>query len=44
MLWTQQQQTLLDSFITEIKTINWFQTVGQPSEKYMVVDTIWKGI
>lgn len=42
MLWTQQQQSLLDHFIAEIKTIKWFQGVGQPSEKYMVADTIWE--
>lgn len=42
MLWTQQQQDILDRFISEITGIQWFQTVGQPSEKYMVVDTIWE--
>ena len=42
MLWTQQQKNTLDQFITEIKTIHWFQSVGQPSNAYMTVDTIWE--
>lgn len=42
MLWTKQQQDTLDHFISEIKNIQWFQNVGQTSEKYMVVDTVWE--
>lgn len=42
MLWTKQQQDILDHFISEIKNIRWFQTVGQPSEQYMVVDSVWE--
>lgn len=42
MLWTKQQQDSLDHFISEIKKVKWFQNVGQLSEKYMVVDTIWE--
>lgn len=42
MLWTKQQQDLLDNFISEIKNVQWFQNVGQLTEKYMVVDTIWE--
>ncbi len=42
MLWTKQQQDILDRFISEIKNIRWFQTAGQPSEQYMVVDSVWE--
>lgn len=42
MLWTKQQQDTLDRFISEIKNVKWFQNVGQPSEKYMTVDTVWE--
>lgn len=42
MLWTQQQQVVIDQFIGEIKNIQWFSKVGEPSEKYWVVDTIWE--
>lgn len=42
MLWTKQQQDILDHFISEIKNIRWFQTAGQPSEQYMVVDSVWE--
>lgn len=42
MLWTEQQQATIDRFINEIKAIEWFHSVGQPSEKYWVVDTIWE--
>ena len=42
MLWTKQQQDILDHFISEIKNIRWFQTTGQPSEQYMVVDSVWE--
>ena len=41
MLWTSSQQTVIDQFIQEIKTIGWFKQVGEPSEKYWVIDTIW---
>ena len=39
MLWTSSQQTVIDQFIQEIKTIGWFKQVGEPSEKYWVIDT-----
>lgn len=42
MLWTSSQQTVIDQFIQEIKTIGWFKQVGEPSEKYWVIDTIWE--
>lgn len=42
MLWTQQQQEIIDRFTTEIKTIEWFRIAGQASEKYMIADTIWE--
>ncbi len=42
MLWNSVQQTIIDRFIQEIKTIPWFKKVGEPSEKYWVVDTIWE--
>lgn len=42
MLWTPSQQTLLDRFIAEIKTISWFSKAGEASEKYWVIDTIWE--
>ena len=37
MLWTSSQQTVIDQFIQEIKTIGWFKQAGEPSEKYWVV-------
>ena len=42
MLWTSSQQTVIDQFIQEIKTIGWFKQAGEPSEKYWVIDTIWE--
>ena len=33
MLWTSSQQTVIDQFIQEIKTIGWFKQAGEPSEK-----------
>ena len=42
MLWTSSQQTIIDQFIQEIKTIGWLKQVGEPSETYWVVDTIWE--
>ena len=42
MLWSSSQQNVIDQFITEIKTIQWFEKVGEPSEKYWVIDTIWE--
>jgi len=42
MLWSPAQQTIIDQFITKIKTIGWFKRAGEPSEKYWVVDTIWE--
>lgn len=42
MLWTPSQQKTIDCFIAEIKTIRWFNKVGEPSEKYWVIDTIWE--
>ena len=30
MLWTSSQQTVIDQFIQEIKTIGWFKQVGEP--------------
>lgn len=42
MLWSTSQQTVIDQFITKIKTIGWFKEAGEPSEKYWVVDTIWE--
>lgn len=42
MLWNITQQKTLDQFLEQIKTIRWFQKVGEPSEKYWVVDTIWE--
>ena len=42
MLWTSTQQTVIDQFIQEIKNIGWFKQVGEPSEKYWVIDTIWE--
>lgn len=42
MLWNQTQQATIDHFIQEIKNIEWFKSVGEPSEKYWVVDTIWE--
>ncbi|MEG0795432.1 MAG: hypothetical protein RR397_02815 [Odoribacter sp.] len=42
MLWTQSQQDIIDKFIAEIKIIEWFKQVGEPSQKYWVVDTIWE--
>lgn len=42
MLWNQKQQAIIDHFIQEIKNIEWFKSVGEPSEKYWVVDTIWE--
>lgn len=42
MLWTSSQQAIIDNFINEIKNIEWFKQVGEPSEKYWVVDTIWE--
>lgn len=42
MLWNQDQQNIIVQFISEIKTIEWFKSVGEPSDKYMVVDTIWE--
>lgn len=42
MLWNQAQQAIIDRFIQEIKAIEWFKHVGEPSEKYWVVDTIWE--
>lgn len=32
MLWTSSQQTVIDQFIQEIKTIGWFKQAGEPSE------------
>ena len=29
MLWTSSQQTVIDQFIQEIKTIGWFKQVGE---------------
>lgn len=42
MNWNTKQQTLLKQFIAELKTISWFEHVGEPSEKYWVVDTVWE--
>lgn len=42
MLWTSEQQALIDGFIKEIKTIKWFSHTGEPSDKYWVLDTIWE--
>lgn len=42
MLWTASQKAIIDQFITQIKTIGWFQHAGEPSEKFWVVDTIWE--
>lgn len=42
MLWSSSQQTIIDNFIQKIKNIEWFKQVGEPSEKYWVVDTIWE--
>jgi hypothetical protein len=42
MLWTSSQQAIIEQFIEQIKTIKWFNLVGEPSEKYWVVDTIWE--
>ena len=44
MLWTSSQQTVIDQFIQEIKTIGWFKQVGEPSEKYWVIDMILMAI
>ena len=32
MLWTSSQQTVIDQFIQEIKTIGWFKQAGEPSK------------
>lgn len=42
MLWNSSQQEIINNFIGQIKTIEWFRLAGQPSEKYWVVDTIWE--
>lgn len=42
MLWTPVQQNTIDQFIAEIKKIDWFKQVGEPSDKYWVIDTIWE--
>ena len=42
MLWQTSQQKIIDEFIEQIKTIEWFKKAGEPSEKYWVVDTIWE--
>lgn len=42
MLWNPSQQTLINQFIDQIKNISWFCRVGEASEKYWVVDTIWE--
>ena len=42
MRWQKLQQATIDQVIEEIKTIQWFEKVGEPSEKYWVVDTIWE--
>lgn len=42
MLWNTSQQTVIDQFISQIKTIEWFKHTGNPSEKYWVVDTVWE--
>lgn len=42
MLWSKPQQDIIDHFVDEIKTIRWFKDIGEPSEKYWVVDTIWE--
>lgn len=42
MLWTAPQKDKIDAFIGQLKTIHWFECVGEPSEIYWVVDTIWE--
>lgn len=42
MLWNSSQQAIINNFIGQIKAIEWFKTVGEPSEKYWVVDSIWE--
>lgn len=42
MLWTPSQQIVIDQFTDQLKAIEWFKNVGEPSEKYWVVDTIWE--
>lgn len=42
MLWTPSQQKDIDTFIAQIKNIEWFKHTGNPSEKFWVVDTIWE--
>ena len=42
MLWNKSQQATIDQFIEQLKTVEWFKKVGEPSEKYWVVDTIWE--
>lgn len=42
MLWNPSQQTIIDRFIREIKTIGWFRHAGEASERYWVIDTIWE--
>ena len=42
MLWTAPQKDKIDTFISLLKAIHWFEGVGKPSDTYWVVDTIWE--
>ncbi len=42
MLWNASQQTAIEKFIHQIKAIEWFKNVGEPSSTYWVVDTVWE--
>ena len=42
MLWKSSQQSIIDNFISQIKSIEWLKQTGTPSTKFWVVDTIWE--
>lgn len=42
MSWSKEQQYIINHFVAEIKAIHWFEKVGEPSDKYMTVDTIYE--
>lgn len=42
MIWNKEQQKVIDAFIAEIKKVEWFRQAGTPSEKYMVVDSVYE--
>lgn len=42
MIWNKQQQETIDNFLAEMKKVEWFKTAGSPSEKHMVVDTVYE--